>query len=51
MSVLTRAQRKALRHLGRGQTITRTMQNGPLIRQCYTTDHYIRPTPGMNIVE
>lgn len=44
-------QRKALRRLGRGQTINRTMQNDPLIRECYSIDHYIAPTRGMNIVE
>ena len=44
-------QRKALRRLGRGQTINRTMQNAPLIRECYSTDHYITPPRGMNIAE
>lgn len=51
MSRLDYAQRKALRRLGRGQTINRTMQNDPVIRECYSTDHYIDPPQGMNIVE
>lgn len=51
MSDLDYMQRKALRRLGRGQTINRTMQNDPLIQQCYSTDHYITPPRGMNIVE
>lgn len=51
MSGLDYMQRKALRRLGRGQTINRTMQNDPLIRECYSTDHYIAPPRGMNIVE
>ena len=51
MSGLDYAQRKALRRLGRGQTINRTMRNDPVIRECYSTDHYIDPPCGMNIVE
>lgn len=51
MSGLDYMQRKALRRLGRGQTINRTMQNDPVIQQCYSTDHYIDPPRGMNIVE
>lgn len=51
MTDLNYDQRKALRRLGRGQTINRTMQNDPIIQQCYSTDHYIEPDPGMNIVE
>lgn len=51
MTDLDYKQRKALRRLGRGQTITRTMQDDPLIRECYTTDHYIIPRRGMTVVE
>lgn len=51
MSDLDYMQRKALRRLGRGQTINRTMQNDPVIQECYSTDHYINPPRGMNIVE
>lgn len=51
MSDLDYMQRKALRRLGRGQTINHTMQNDPLIQQYYSTDHYIDPPRGMNIVE
>ena len=51
MTSLDYAQRKALRRLGRGQTINRTMQSDPVIRECYSTDHYIAPLRGMNIVE
>lgn len=51
MSGLDYMQRKALRRLGRGQTINRTMQNDPVIQQCYSTDHYIDPPRRMNIVE
>lgn len=51
MSVLNYAQRKALRRLGRGQTITHTMQSDPIIRECYSTAHYINPPQGRNIVE
>ena len=51
MSDLDYAQRKALRRLGRGQTISRTMRNDPVIRECYSTDHYIYPPRGMNIAE
>lgn len=51
MSGLDYMQRKALRRLGRGQTLTRTMQNDPLIRECYSTSHYISPRRDMNIVE
>lgn len=51
MSGLDYMQRKALRRLGRGQTITRTMRNDPVIRECYSTDHYIAPPRGMNTVE
>lgn len=39
-------QRKALRRLGRGQSITGSMLNDPVIRECYSTDHYPpRPDP------
>lgn len=48
---LTYEQRKALRRLGRGQTITRAMQRDPVIRECYSTDHYIHSRRDMNIVE
>ena len=51
MTNLNYMQRKALRRLGRDQTINRTMQNDPLIQKCYSTDHYIDPPRGMNIVE
>jgi len=51
MSGLDYMQRKALRRLGRGQTINRTMQNDPVIQECYSTDHYINPPRGMNVVE
>ena len=51
MSGLDYAQRKALRRLGRGQSINRTMENDPVIKACYSTDHYIDPPRGMNIVE
>jgi len=51
MTDLDYKQRKALRRLGRGQTITRTMQADPLIRECYTTDHYITPHRGMTVFE
>lgn len=51
MTGLDYAQRKALRRLGRGQTINRTMQKDPVIRECYSTDHYIASPRGMNIVE
>ena len=51
MTDLDYAQRKALRRLGRGQTINRSMQDDPVIKQCYSTDHYIEPDAGMNIVE
>lgn len=48
---LTNSQRKALRRLGRGQTISRTMMCDTLIKQCYTLN---APTPPpaseMNIV-
>lgn len=48
---LTYKQRKALRRLGRGQSITRAMQRDPVIRKCYSTDHYIYPRRDMNIAE
>ena len=51
MSGLDYAQRKALRRLGRGQTINRTMRNDPVIRECYSTEHYIYPPREMNIAE
>lgn len=51
MPDLTYVQRKALRRLGRGQTISRTMQNDPLIQECYSTDHYVTLRKDMNIVE
>lgn len=51
MSGLDYMQRKALRRLGRDQTINRTMLADPVIRECYSTDHYITPHRGMNIVE
>lgn len=51
MTGLDYAQRKALRRLGRGQSINRTMQNDPVIKACYSTDHYIAPPREMNIVE
>jgi len=51
MTNLNYKQRKALRRLGRGQTINRTMRNDPIIRECYSTDHYIDPPHRMNIVE
>ena len=51
MTHLDYDQRKALRRLERGQTINHTMQNDPVIKQCYSTDHYIEPDPGMNVVE
>lgn len=48
---LSNSQRKALRRLGRGQTISRTMMRDTLIKQCYTLN---APTPPpaseMNIV-
>ena len=50
-SGLDYAQRKALRRLGRGQTINRTMRNDPVIRECYSTEHYIYPPREMNIAE
>ena len=51
MTDLSYMQRKALRRLGRGQTITRAMQDDPLIHECCSTDHYIAPRRDMNIVE
>lgn len=51
MTGLDYMQRKALRRLGRGQSINRTMENDPVIKACYSTDHYIDPPRGMNIVE
>lgn len=48
---LTNSQRKALRRLGRGQTISRTMMRDTLISQCYTL-HAPTPPPAseMNVV-
>lgn len=43
MTHLTYTQRKALRRLSRGQTITRTQQADPLIQECIDTTHYITP--------
>lgn len=40
---LTSQQRKALRRLGRGQTIPRSMWDDPVIRRCYSTAHYTPP--------
>lgn len=51
MTDLDYKQRKALRRLGRGQTITRAMQDDPLIRECYSTEHYLTPRRDMNVVE
>lgn len=51
MPDLSYMQRKALRRLGRGQTITRAMQDDSLIRECYSTCHYIAPRQSMNIIE
>ena len=51
MTELNYAQRKALRRLGRGQTISRSMQSDPLIQECYSTDHYVAMRKDMNIVE
>lgn len=34
--ILTYDQRKALRRLSRGQSITRTQASDPVIRECYT---------------
>lgn len=50
-ATLNYMQRKALRRLGRGQRIGRAMAADPLIRRCYSTDHYERPRPDMNILE
>lgn len=48
---LTYSQRKALRRLGRGQTISRTMKRDTLIKQCYTLNAPPPPpTSEMNIV-
>lgn len=43
---LTYTQRKALRRLSRGQTISRSQVADPLLRQCFTTDHYPAPPTG-----
>lgn len=51
MSGLDYMQRKALRRLGRGRKITNTMMDDPVIRECYSTDHYLTPRRDMNIVE
>lgn len=40
---LTYQQRKALRRLGRGQTINKSMSCDSLIQQCITRDHYTPP--------
>ena len=48
---LSYMQRKALRRLGRGQSITHTMAADPLIQRCYTTDHYEHPDPYLNVVD
>ena len=48
---LTNSQRKALRRLGRGQTISRTMMRDTLIKQCYTLNAPPPPPASeMNIV-
>lgn len=47
---LTYNQRKALRRLGRGQSITRTMSRDPLVQKFYTL-HIPAPDPNMNILE
>lgn len=51
MTELNYEQRKALRRLGRGQTIKRSMRYDSVIRGCYSTDHYVHPRRDMNIVE
>ena len=43
MPSLNYDQRKALRRLGRGQTIRRRMWDDPIIRDCIDTSHYIEP--------
>lgn len=43
MNSLNFSQRKALRRLGRGQTINRTMYTDPIISRCISRDHYIEP--------
>lgn len=40
---LTRSQRKALRRLSRGQSITRSAYHDPLIQKCIDRTHYITP--------
>ena len=51
MTELNYEQRKALRRLGRVQTISRSMQSDPLIQECYSTDHYVAMKRDMDIVE
>ena len=44
---LGRQQRKALRRLGRGKSINRSMYNDPIIEQLYSMDH-ITPPPNLD---
>ena len=49
---LSYEQRKALRRIARGKSISRSMQEDPLIHRCYTLDipeH--KPLDEMNIAE
>jgi hypothetical protein len=48
---LTYQQRKALRRLGRGQTISRTQEADPLIQSCIEPIEPPIPPEDMNIVE
>lgn len=52
--MLSYDQRKALRRLGRGQTIPGRMLNDHVIRECYTWSECVKPEKPiyeMNIVE
>lgn len=51
---MTYAQRKALRRISRGQSISRHVSQDPLIRQCYEWPAWTEPSKPpaeMNIVE
>lgn len=48
---LTYMQRKAVRRMGRGQSISKSQMNDPLIRELSSTDHYPAPPETYNMCE
>lgn len=54
MTDLTYSQRKALRRISRGGSLSRTMTSDSVISQCFEWSHPInppKPLPEMNVIE